>query len=77
MRREVFLKLIQNMPGISYNEIARRTNLSNGVVSHYLLQLIENKELEKEGKTRSKYFIRNIPVKDRKLIVILRNKTNN
>ncbi len=77
MRREVFLKVINDMPGISYNEIARNTNLSNGVVSHYILQLMESNELEKEGKTRSKYFIRNVPVKDRKLIMILRNKTNN
>ena len=65
------------MPGISYNEIVRDTGLSNGVISHYLIKMIDSGEIEKEGVMRGKYFMRNIPKKDRILIMLLRNKTNN
>ena len=77
MRREVVIDLIKKIPGISYNEIVRETGLSNGVVSHYLIKLMESGEVEKEGIKRGKYFLKNIPKKDRKIITILRNKTNN
>ena len=65
------------MPGISYNEIVRDTGLSNGVISHYLIKMIDSGEIEKEGVMRGKYFMRNIPKKDRIIITLLRNKTNN
>ena len=65
------------MPGISYNGIVRETGLSNGVISHYIIKLIENKEIEKETDRRGKYFVKNISKRDRKIITILRNKTNN
>ena len=55
----------------------RETKLSNGVISYYIIKLLENKEIEKEGEARAKYFIRNIQKKDRVLITLLRNKTNN
>ncbi len=77
MRQNNIFKIIQKFPGISYNEIVREVNLSNGVVSHYLIKLLENHEIEKEGISRGKYFIKNIPKKDRILIAVLRNKTNN
>ena len=77
MRKEIILKLIKKIPGISYNEIVRETKLSNGVISYYIIKLLENKEIEKEGEARAKYFIRNIQKKDRVLITLLRNKTNN
>ena len=77
MRREVVIDLIKKRPGVSYNEIVRETGLSNGVVSHYLIKLMESGEVEKEGIKRGKYFLKNIPKKDRKIITILRNKTNN
>ena len=77
MRRDVVIDLIEKIPGISYNEIVRETGLSNGVVSHYLIKLMENGEVEKEGIKRGKYFLRNIPKKDRKMITLLRNNTNN
>ena len=77
MRKEIVLELIKSIPGISYNEIVRETTLSNGVVSHYIIKLIENGEIEKEGMMRGKYFLKNIPKKDRALITLLRNKTNN
>ena len=34
-------------------------------------------EVEKEGMKRGKYFLKNIPKKDRKMITLLRNNTNN
>ena len=71
------MNLIRKIPGISYNEIVRETNLSNGVVSHYLIKLLEKGEIEKEGIKRGKYFVRNISKKDREIITVLRNKTNN
>ena len=77
MRREVVIDLIKKIPGVSYNEIVRETGLSNGVVSHYLIKLMESGEVEKEGIKRGKYFLKNIPKKDRKMIILLRNNTNN
>ena len=38
---------------------------------------MESGEVEKEGIKRGKYFLKNIPKKDRKIITLLRNKTNN
>ena len=77
MRKEIVSGLIRDMPGISYNEIVRKTGLSNGVVSHYLIKLMESGEIEKEEEKRGKYFKKNIPKKDRAIITLLRNKTNN
>ena len=77
MRREAVIDLIKKTPGVSYNEIVRETGLSNGVISHYLIKLMESGEVEKEGIKRGKYFLKNIPKKDRKIITLLRNKTNN
>ena len=77
MRRENVIDLIEKIPGVSYNEIVRETGLSNGVVSHYLIKLMESGEVEKEGIKRGKYFLKNIPKKDRKMIILLRNNTNN
>ena len=77
MRKDTVIDLIKKMPGISYNEIVRQTGLSNGVISHYLIKLMESGEVEKEGIKRGKYFLRNVPKKDRKMITLLRNNTNN
>ena len=77
MRREIVMDLIKKMPGISYNEIGRNAGLSNGVISHYLIKLMESGEIEKEGLIRGKYFFKNIPSRDRVIITVLRNKTNN
>ena len=77
MRREAVIDLIKKTPGVSYNEIVRETGLSNGVISHYLIKLMESGEVEKEGIKRGKYFLKNIPKRDRKIITLLRNKTNN
>ena len=77
MRKEIVINLIKKIPGVSYNEIVRETGLSNGVVSHYLIKLMESGEVEKEGIKRGKYFLKDIPKKDRKIITLLRNKTNN
>ena len=70
------LKTVKDIPGITYNELGRLTNLSNGVITHYILQLIENGDLEKFGDGRPKYFHAKIPKNDQKIISILRNQTN-
>ena len=49
MRRQAVIDLIKKTPGVSYNEIVRETGLSNGVISHYLIKLMESGEIEKEG----------------------------
>ena len=77
MRREAVIDLIKKTPGVSYNEIVRETGLSNGVISLYLIKLMESGEVEKEGIKRGKYFLKNVPKKDRKMITLLRNNTNN
>ena len=38
---------------------------------------MESGEVEKEGIKRGKYFLKNIPKRDRKIITLLRNNTNN
>tara|TARA_B100000029_G_scaffold434239_1_gene447485 strand:+ start:680 stop:1144 length:465 start_codon:yes stop_codon:yes gene_type:complete len=76
MRRELILDIITNIPGIGFNEIAKRVDLSNGVVSHYLLQLLKNGYIIKSDESRAKYFVHNIPKKDMKLIIVFRNNTN-
>ena len=76
MRKELILKTVQEIPGVSFNEICRKTKLSNGVVSHYILQLVKEKKLDKFGDGRTKYFQPKVPLRDREIIVILRNTTN-
>ena len=77
MRRDIVTDSIGKIPGVSYNELVRETGLSNGVISHYLIKLMESGEVEKEGIKRGKYFLKNVPKKDRKMIMLLRNNTNN
>ena len=77
MRKDIVSDIIKRTPGISYNEIGRETGLSNGVVSHYLIKLMDSGEVEKNGTSRGKYFLKNVPKKDRTIITLLRNKTNN
>jgi len=77
VRKDTVFDIIKKTPGISYNEIARETGLSNGVVSHYLIKLMDSGEVEKYGTSRGKYFLKNVPKKDRTTITLLRNKTNN
>ena len=76
MRKDNILKIIERTPGISYNEIVRESNLSNGVVSHYILSLMEGGNIEKYGEGRPKYFHSKIPAKYRNIISVLRNDTN-
>jgi len=75
MRRKMILDIIKKKPGVGFNEIARQTKLSNGVVSHYILQLLKDEEIVKSG-IRAKYFGQKISEKERELIVILSNPTN-
>jgi len=75
-RRELILETVKDIPGISYNELGRLTELSNGVISHYILQLMQIGAIVKFGDGRPKYFHYQIPKNDRKIITILRNETN-
>ena len=68
--------MIQKYPGISFNEIVRKTELSNGVTTHHILRLMNDEQVIKYGEKRGKYFDSNISHKHRKIIVILRNYTN-
>ena len=77
MRKDTVFDIIKKTPGVSYNEIGRETGLSNGVISHYLIKLMDSGEVEKNGTSRGKYFLKNVPKKDRTIITLLRNKTNN
>jgi len=77
VRKDTVFDIIKKTPGVSYNEISRETGLSNGVISHYLIKLMDSGEVEKNGTNRGKYFLKNVPKKDRTLITLLRNKTNN
>ena len=77
MRKDIVFDIIKKMPGVSYNEIGREAGLSNGVISHYLIKLMESGEVEKDGTSRGKYFLKDIPKRDRAIITLLRNKTNN
>ena len=75
MRRKMILDIIKDNPGIGFNGISRHSKLSNGVVSHYILQLLKNDEITKSG-IRAKYFLKDIPIKHRELIIILSTPTN-
>ena len=68
MRKEIVVKIIEKIPGISYNEIVRETGLSNGVISHYIIKVMKKAELEDEGVKRAKYFVKNIPKRDKVVI---------
>ena len=63
MRKEIVIDLIEKMPGVSYNEIVRETRLSNGVISHYLIKLMESGEVEKEGIKPVSYTHLTLPTK--------------
>ncbi len=71
----MILDIIKDNPGIGFNGISRHSKLSNGVVSHYILQLLKNDEITKSG-IRAKYFLKDIPIKHRELIIILSTPTN-
>lgn len=75
MRREKILKIIKDNPGIGFNGIVRKTKLSNGVISHYILQLLKDGEIVKSG-VRAKYFDNKISEKDKKFLVSLSNNSN-
>ena len=75
MRRKRILDIIEKNPGIGFNEISRQTELSNGVISHHILQLLKDDRIVRIG-IRAKYFEIKIPERDRKLIAMLSNSTN-
>ena len=76
MRKEAISNIIKKKPGIGFNEITRESKLSNGVVSHYILQLLKDGEIIKSDGARAKYFHHIISKKDRKIIMTVRSETN-
>ncbi len=71
----MILDVIKNKPGIGFNSIKEHTKLSNGVLSHYILQLLKNEKITKSG-IRARYFVHGFPERDMNLIMIFSNTTN-
>ena len=51
-RGKTILKIINNNPGIRFNEIMRISNIRNGTLSHYVKKLEESKKIELERTPR-------------------------
>ena len=51
-RKQVVLDIVQNNPGIRFNEIMRISNIRNGTLSHYVKKLVEDEHIELERSPR-------------------------
>ena len=51
-RKETILKIIQDTPGIRFNEIMRISNIRNGTLSHYVKKLEDEASIELERTPR-------------------------
>ena len=51
-RKEKVLEIVQNNPGIRFNEIMRLSNIRNGTLSHYVKKLEEDSHIELERSPR-------------------------
>ncbi|MDC0159346.1 winged helix-turn-helix transcriptional regulator [Candidatus Nitrosopelagicus sp.] len=51
-RKETILKIIQDTPGIRFNEIMRISNIRNGTLSHYVKKLEDESSIELERTPR-------------------------
>jgi predicted transcriptional regulator len=80
MGRYLILRLINQIPGIRYNDIARITNLNNGVISYSLCVLKKNYFIKvvrySNGKV-ARYFASSISNEDCLIIGYLKNGTTN
>ena len=45
-RKETVLEIVQNNPGIRFNEIMRMSNIRNGTLSHYVKKLEDEKNIQ-------------------------------
>jgi predicted transcriptional regulator len=76
--RNLILKLIIQEPGIRYNDLARITNLNNGVISHSLCVLKKNyliKVVRSSHRNISRYYSYSISNDDCLIIGYLKNET--
>ena len=51
-RREAVLKIVEENPGIRFNEIMRISNIRNGTLSHYVKKLEDEKTIQLERSPR-------------------------
>ena len=51
-RKETVLEIVQNNPGIRFNEIMRMSNIINGTLSHYVKKLEDEKNIQLERTPR-------------------------
>ena len=51
-RKEKVLEIVQNNPGIRFNEIMRISNIKNGTLSHYVKKLADSGEIILEQSPR-------------------------
>ena len=51
-RKETVLEIVQNNPGIRFNEIMRMSNIRNGTLSHYVKKLEDEKNIQLERTPR-------------------------
>ena len=51
-RKETILQIVQDNPGIRFNEIMRISNIRNGTLSHYVKKLEDEAEIELERTPR-------------------------
>ena len=51
-RKNIVLSIIQNNPGIRFNEIMRLSNIRNGTLSHYVKKLEEDEHIDLERSPR-------------------------
>ena len=52
VRKNIVLSIIQNNPGIRFNEIMRLSNIRNGTLSHYVKKLEEDEHIDLERSPR-------------------------
>ncbi|MEM4377603.1 MAG: winged helix-turn-helix transcriptional regulator [Candidatus Nitrosotenuis sp.] len=55
-RKEVILKVIQDVPGISLSELMKETGLETGVITYYLRQLEEQGVIKSQKATKHRRY---------------------
>tara|TARA_B100000530_G_scaffold262847_1_gene175797 strand:- start:616 stop:1110 length:495 start_codon:yes stop_codon:yes gene_type:complete len=67
-RKEIVLDIIQNNPGIRFNEIMRVSQMKNGTLSHYVKKLEEENHIELERSPRvTRIYPSGIPKEEAKI----------
>ena len=75
-RNSQLVKLIQKNPGIKFREIMRFTGMKNGVLSHYLGKLEQDRTVQVHRSTRqTRFYPLTITEEESKVIKALRRQT--